>query len=215
MRIVSAPAQQVEAVETSIGGLVDEFTGFHHDYVSINAQVFLELGLELNSNQTGFGQVAAEDVAVVDGGLETFRETCISKHRFGCSGIEFVPRFTGTSIGDAARGEVGSDFRTLGVEVIHDALAVDAHRNRLAHFHIVERLERVGHRQVEDVGAGDRQQLQVRVIFNGLDVIGADVGDVIDRAGLQFEQTCRTFGRPTEDQGFVLGFRVPSSRQSV
>jgi len=182
VRIVGAPAQQAESIKTAIGGFIDEFAGFHHDHVGIDVQVLFKLSLEFDRHKTWLRQVTAEDITVVDGGLEAVRIASIGQQSLGRNGVEVVPSIAGAAIGDAARREVGGHFRAVGEEVIHDALAVNTHSDGLAHSDVVEGLKGIGHGQVEDVGAGDRQEGQGRVVLHSLEIIRAEVGDVVNIA---------------------------------
>ena len=58
----------------------------------------------------------------------------------GLLGIVLDRRQVGVAAQDGRRLEAGGQDVLLGVEGIHQGLAVDRHGNRLAHFHIVKRL---------------------------------------------------------------------------
>ncbi len=73
------------------------------------------------------------------------------------------------------------------IEVVDDPLAIDAHRHRLAHPHVVEGRVAGGHAHVEDVGIRVLQQLEGVVALDGLVVTGRQVGDVVGVTRLQLE----------------------------
>ncbi len=95
------------------------------------------------------------------------------------------------------------------VEVIDNALPVDAHGDGLTHAHVIERRVGIGHADVEDVQRRTFQQLQVRVAADRLEVVRAGVVDAVNRAGLELEQTGGRFGLPTENQGVGEGRLAP------
>src|SRR5690606_21292801 len=96
-----------------------------------------------------------------------------------------------------------------------DALRINTHRVGLTHLHVVERREGVGHAQVKNVRVGAGEQLQIRVGFDGFKVVGADVGDHVDRASLQLQQTSSAFGAPTEYGRFRNGRFAPISIKTL
>ena len=108
--IVSTPAQQVEAIEATVGRLIDELTGLHHDDVGRNAEVLFQLGLELNCHKAGLGQIAAEHVPVVDGGLEPIWVPSVGQHLSRGLRIELIPLVALTGVSDRARREVRSNL---------------------------------------------------------------------------------------------------------
>ena len=78
-------------------------------------------------------------------------------------------------------------LRALGIEVVDDPLAVEPHGDGLAYLELVERFECAGHGEVEDVGAGPRQEGQAFVIPHGLEIVGAKIGDLVDSSGAQLD----------------------------
>jgi len=96
-----------------------------------------------------------------------------------------------------------------GVEVVYQALAVEAHSNGLADIHIVKGGESIGHGEVEDVHCFAVFQYEGVITTDNFEVIGAGVVDTINGAGLKFEQAGSTFGAPAEDEGISLGCVAP------
>jgi hypothetical protein len=66
-------------------------------------------------------------------------------------------------------------------------LTVDAHGNSLTYQRVIEWLEGIGHSQVHNVRVKVWQQLQGVIGFDGFKVVGADVGDEMNIAGLKFD----------------------------
>jgi hypothetical protein len=122
MRKVRAPTKQVQTVQAGIGGFIDELTRFHHDHFSVDTQVVAQLGLEFNSYQAGFRQVSAEDITVVDCGIEAIGITGFGQKRLGSINIELIPGIADTAVGEAAGGEVRGNCCAICIEIVYDAL---------------------------------------------------------------------------------------------
>ena len=67
--IVGAPAQQVEAINFTAIGCIQERTRFHHDNFGSDANVG-QLGLDILSDDAGVGQITAHNITVGDRRLE-------------------------------------------------------------------------------------------------------------------------------------------------
>ena len=91
----------------------------------------------------------------------------------------------------------------LRVEVVDDALAVDGVADRLAHLLVVERRLVDVEAQVEDVQRVALDELEARVALDRLEVVGADVVDAVDGAGLQLDEALGRLRAPPEDDGLV------------
>ena len=124
-------------------------------------------------------------------------------------GIKVIPRIAYATIRDGAGGEVAGNFGAGGVEGVYNALAVNAHGNRLANHLVVERGEGVGHADVEDVQSRAIGNLKVGVGFDNGEIFGTEVVNAIHGAGLQFEQAGSGFCRPAHDEGLSGGCFAP------
>ena len=105
-----------------------------------------------------------------------------------------------------------NSFATLaaaGVEVVHDRLAVEAVRDRLAHLDVVGRLLRDVEADVGDVERGPVDDLQVRVALDRRDVLRLDEVVALDLAGLQRLQARGVVGDRPEDQLVELRLVAP------
>ena len=111
VRIVGAPTEDVDAVELAGVGVVDERAGLLDLDRGIDAEVVLELGLEVLGDDVLVVHVAARDVAVLDLGLEPVREAGLGQQGLGGRRVEVVPRVAGAAVRDGARREVGGDLR--------------------------------------------------------------------------------------------------------
>ena len=209
VRVVRAPAQEVEAVEAAVGGLVDELARFHHHHFGVDAQVVAQLGLELDCYDARLRQVAAEHVAKVDLGLEAVGVAGLGQQGARRLGIEVVPGLALAAVGDRARGEVGGHFRAGRIEIVDDPLAVDPHGDGLANLELVEGLEGAGHGEIEDVGVGHRQEGQAVVVLHRLEIVRAEIGDLVHRAGAQLDQAPGAAVRPAEHQGPIVRLVAP------
>ena len=189
-----------EAVQPAVGRFVDELARLHDDDLGLDAEIVAQLGLELDRDEARLGQIAAEHVAKEDLGLEAVRMTGLGQERLRLGEIEVVPRLAFAAVVDRARREVRRDLRTGGEEVVDDALAVDAHRHGLAHPDVVERLEGVRHRQIQDVGVGHRDERQFRIFLYRIVIVGARVRDLVDRAGAQLDEPAGARFRPADDE---------------
>ena len=163
----------MQAFELAGIGCVEEGAGLHDVDLSFDAD-FLELGLDVLGYDAGLGQVAAHHVAIGDLGLED--AVCIVDALFGQDllghfGVVLVPVLSLAVAKDAGRHELGGDDRAGRVEVVDDAVAIDRHREGLAHLLVVERREGIVHADVEDVGAGARVEGQRVVALDHFEVI--------------------------------------------
>ena len=199
----------MQALDGAGVGRFQERARFHDNDLGVDIQVLQQLGLDVLSNDVGVGQVAADNVTVGDRRLEAIRKAGLGQEGACGFGVKLVPLVAGAAVGDGARGEMGGDFGAGRVEVIDNALAVDAHGDGLADKDVIERRESVVHAHVEDVEGRARQQLQVAVGRDGLEVIRGRVVDAVHRARLKLQQARGRLGLPTEDEGIGEGRLAP------
>ncbi len=102
-----------------------------------------------------------------------------------------------------------SNLRSFRIEVIHNALAVNTESDCFADFQLVKRLESVGHRQIHNVRRGKRDNNQIISRLYHCDIFFSDVGNVVNRAGLQLKQAGCRFCGPAENQGVSMGSLAP------
>ena len=96
------------------------------------------------------------------------------------AGFERGPLGAATGGRDGARREELRRFGAGGVEVVGDAGAVDAHADGLADLLVVPRRVVDVEAEVQDVQRLALLQLEVRVVLDGVEVVGADVVDAVD-----------------------------------
>ena len=172
MRVVCAPAQQVQPVEVTRRRRGDERTRLHHFDRRIDVEVLLQLRLDVLRYQTGVGQVGAPPRR---DSRSWSRSRPGTRHRPTAPGlfdVEVVPVVADANHWGWRGGEVGGDFRTGRIEGVHDLLAVDPLGDGWRTWTLSHGVKGVGHADVEDVQRRSLQQLQVAVCFDRRKVVG-------------------------------------------
>ena len=110
---------------------------------------------------------------------------------------------------DAGRDELGRDLGGRRVEGLDQRLLVDSHGHGLAHAVVVK--WRVGAVDAQEADVEGRAEVDVE---SGLglgpgDVVGGEVVDAVDGAGLEFEETGRGFFDDAVGDGFEGGSFAP------
>ena len=211
IRIVSAPADQAQALEGSLGEAVDHRARLEEGRGGVDAEVLLQLLGDLGGDRRRVRVVATNGGAEVDRGGDALavREAGVGEKLLGRGGIEGPGLVAGAGERDLARREVLGDGRALGEEVLDDLVAVDAHRDRLADADVIERLLGVVEAEEQRVQARARVELQAAVGLDRRDIRGARVVDAVDGAGLEVQQSGGRLVAPVELGRRRLGLVAP------
>ena len=203
--VVRTPAQEEQPIELAGIGIADE--GARLLLVKRGNDADLgELLLDVLGHGRRIREVAAEDVAVRDLGLEPVRVAGLGQEILGL--LDLVGAAAGepvralAAVLDGAWCEVGRDLGALGVEVVDDALAVDRERDGLPDLDLVPRLVVVIHAEVQGVqrlALGGRGQHQGRVVRNRGEVVRADERHAHHVARLQGLQARAGLSGPLQD----------------
>ena len=183
VRIVTAPAQEEQRVLALAG--VGEVGGV---VLGVDLEVdpeILELRLDLGRGVRRVREVLANlraevqvvGLAEVEVGRLQGRDRRVL--------VVGVPRVALATAGHAARGEVVGHGRARGVEQVEDPLAVDALGDRLADGLVVPRGVVDVEAEVQRAECVTLEELQARVVGDGVEVVGGDVVHAVDGAGLE------------------------------
>ena len=204
-------AEQVDAVELSGVGVRQEGVLGHGHELRADAEIGKQLGLELGGDAARIREIRPPRVDVLDLRVEPVRKTGRGEHLLAEDRVEFVPRVAGAAVRDGTGRVVGGELRA-GREVrLDDALAVDAHRDRLADPLVVERGEGVGEADIGDVQPGARLEGQADVVRHRRDGAREDVVDPVDGRVLELGEALTRRSRTSGRSGARSGPRRPST----
>ena len=204
VRIVGTPAEE-EQRELALRLVAQIGVVLLDDQADLDPDVG-QLRLEVRRDLGRAREIAADLRPVVEVVGLAEVEAGVGEHLLRLRRIGRVPLVAAAGEWDGTRGEVVRRLRSGRIEVVGDALPVEAHRDRLADLLVVPRGLVHVEAEIQDVQRFARQDLQVRVVLNRLEVIRRDVVDAVDGSGLEILEALRGFLRPFDHDR--LGFRL-------
>ena len=209
--VVDHLAEEVDPIELARVGRGQERVIGLGDQFRPDPEVLEQLGLEFGGDGRRVRQVGPRLGAEVDLRREAVGVAGRGEQLLALAGIELVPGGAGTAVRDDARRVVTGHLGARREEALDDAPPVDPHRDRASHPLVVERRERVGEAEVEDVEARSRLESQADVVVDFGRPRRVEEVDPVDVGSIQFVEATGGVLAPTDDHSLVPGRGAPVS----